>query len=125
VITLTFNFVPPGVFLLAGHGSTLTDNGGGEFIFAGTEAQADSVLAVSGPSTLSTFGDISISGVTRDGINVLDAPILDSFLLFIDDPVAPDVEPTANTTVNGGLSNDVLTGLPGSVNTLFGDAGID
>jgi hypothetical protein len=125
IITLTFNFVPAGVFLLAGQGGSLTDNGGGEFIFTGTEAQANALLAVSGPSTNSAIGDISISGVTRDGINVLDTPILDSFSLFVDDPIAPGVEPPANTAVNGGLGSDVLTGLPGSVSTLFGDGGID
>jgi Ca2+-binding RTX toxin-like protein len=125
IITLTFNNVPTGVFLLAGQGGSLTDNGGGEFIFIGTEAQANALLAVSGPSTNSTFAEISISGVTRDGINVLDTPILDQFVLYVNNPIAPGVEPPADITVNGGLGSDFLRGLPGSVSTLFGDAGID
>jgi hypothetical protein len=119
IITLTLDSVPTGVLLVASLGGSVVNNGDGEWIFSGTEDQANALQMASGPSTASADAIVTISGITRDGDSELTPPITDNFRLTVAEPNTP------GSFSEGTGGNDILTGVAGSNSTLSGGAGRD
>jgi hypothetical protein len=125
-VILTFSNVPTGVSLRAPKGGSVDAGGTGIYIFTGSQDQANALQMIAGPNVVPiadpSFYSIAVSGVTRDGTNVLAQAVLDSFRLYIDvQDNAGLLLPSGGT---GGPGNDVFT-APTSGQTMNGGAGID
>lgn len=121
-LELTFAGVPAGSSLTATAGGTLIDNGGGEWVFTGTAAEAGSISFTGGNDLI---GDhtISMSAVAIDGAD-RGAPVLSDFVVSITE--APNLNLTGTSvpdnltggggddTISGGDGMDVLSGLTGA-----------
>ena len=81
---LTFTNVPTGVSFQAPLGGSIVDNGTGEFVFSGTELQANALQLVTSWETVAGRTEIAISGVTVDGGDTLATAIVDSFRLDVE-----------------------------------------
>jgi len=81
---LTFTNVPTGVSFQAPSGGSIVDNGMGEFVFSGTELQANALQLVTSSEAVAGRTEIAISGVTVDGGDTLATAIVDSFRLDIE-----------------------------------------
>jgi Ca2+-binding RTX toxin-like protein len=124
IITLTFDSVPTGVSIVASLGGSILDDDEGEWIFSGTEDQANALQLVSGPLTGASVSTVKISGFTRDGDSELATPITDFFRLTVVNPTNAGVTRSGNNET-GGAGNDILMGVAGSNSTLSGGAGRD
>jgi Ca2+-binding RTX toxin-like protein len=124
ILTLTFGSVPTGVNLVAGLGGSLTDNGEGQRVFSGTQDQTNALQMVSGPLTTAGTTDITISGITKDGADILETPITDFFRLTVTRPTNAGILASGNT-LTGRDGNDSLTGLAEGNSTIDGGGGID
>jgi hypothetical protein len=132
IITLTFTSVPDGANLRAGSGGRLAFNGAGEWVFTGTQDQANALEVFSGPGIKRAPVKIGISAVTQDGSDI-SVPTLDDFFLDVNaEPNKKGETLTANSTLTslvGGPGNDILQGFDlgssGGRVELSGGAGID
>ncbi|MCH9806097.1 MAG: type I secretion C-terminal target domain-containing protein [Alphaproteobacteria bacterium] len=122
-IEITFDNVPTGVALEALSGGTVIDNGGGEFVFTGTEAQANDLALAAGPLASAGITTVSItSAVTVDGADRNDLGFSDTFRLTV-----PEVIAGADLTddvLSGGADTQLIYGL-GGADTLAGGADAD
>ena len=124
IIKLTFTSMPTGVSIVASLGGSILDDADVEWIFSGTEDQANALQLVSGPLTGASVRTVRISGITRDGDSELAPPIIDFFRLTVANPTTAGVTRSGNN-ITRGAGNDVLMGVAGSNSTLSGGAGRD
>ncbi len=122
-IRITFQNVPTGVALEALSGGTVTDNGGGEFVFQGSEDQAnDLAFAASDQASAGTTTITIASAETVDGGDTLDLGFTDSFRLTVPSVVAG--ADAVDDALTGGAGTQLIFGLSGA-DTLSGGAGAD
>lgn len=127
LIEITFSGVPAGLFLVAGLGGTLTAGTPGTWVFVGSEAQSNALSLASGPGTAAGTYNVLLSAVTIDGVDRLDTPVLDSFLLSVAAPTNAGQALTGTSggnTLSGGAGNDLILGL-GGADTISGGGGLD
>jgi hypothetical protein len=82
-ITITFRDVPTDISLGAPVGGSLTKSGNTTWIFKGSEAQANSIQAITTQATLPATHNISLAAFSTDGTSVSNPPINDNFILKI------------------------------------------
>ncbi|MCH9807587.1 MAG: type I secretion C-terminal target domain-containing protein [Alphaproteobacteria bacterium] len=122
-IEITFADVPTGVALEALSGGTVIDNGGGEFVFTGTEAQANDLALAAGPLAVAGITTVSItSAVTVDGADRNDLGFSDTFRLTVPEVLAGD--DLTDDVLSGGADTQLIYGLNGT-DTLSGGADAD
>jgi Ca2+-binding RTX toxin-like protein len=122
-IEITFNNVPTGVALEALSGGSVVDNGGGEFVFTGTEAEANDLALAAGPLASAGTTTVSItSAVTVDGADRNDLGFTDTFRLTVPQVLAGD--DLTNDVLSGGAGTQLIYGLDGT-DTLTGGNGND
>lgn len=115
------------MFIVAGLGGTVVDNGGGQWTFRGNEAQSNALQIASGPGATAGTYNVMMSVVTIDGASTLASPVTDSFQLVVTSPTTAGLSLTGGAsadTQNGSSGNDLLSGQ-GGADTLSGGAGID
>ena len=131
IVTLTFTNVPVTTFVFAKLGGRVFNPAVGQFVFTGTQEQANALSLIRIPSTVTaTFASIGISGTTQDGSNVLNPPVTDTFDVTVQTPSSAGINVVASNATNatnaviGGNGNDILRGIVGTQN-LTGGAGHD
>lgn len=138
LVRITFTSVPTGVTLAATAGGTVSNPSAGTFVFTGTQAQANAILANVGATATGGVYDLTLSAVTIDGADTLAAPVLDGFRLTIPQVITGTTANDAlagaagtqlifglagNDTLNGGTGGDNLTGGTGNDTYVVDDAG--
>lgn len=83
-MTITFKDVPTDISLGAPVGGSLTNAGNGTWVFKGSEAQANSIQAITTQATLPATHNISLTAFTTDGSSVFNPPIRDNFILKVE-----------------------------------------
>lgn len=121
-VEITFRSVPSGVALEARSGGSVVDNGGGEFVFTGTQDQANalafaaSATAAAGTSTVQVASVVTIDGADRNT-----SGFTDTFTLTV--PQVLSGNGSANV-LSGGSGTQLLYGL-GGIDVLSGGGGAD
>lgn len=120
-IQITFTSVPTGISMLANGGGTITNPSAGMYLFLGTEAEANAIVAQAGPTATGGTYTVSLSAVTIDGADTLATPVTDSFRLVVPQVIAGT---GLADTLSGTANTQLLFGL-GGADTLNGGAGAD
>ena len=121
-VEITFSSVPDGAVIGAPSGGTLTDQGGGVWVFEGTQFESRQLTIMS----LGIEGDydIGISAVSNDN-GVLGTPIVGVKTITFNQVADQTLTGTAaDETITGAAGDDTISGL-GGIDILSGGSGAD
>lgn len=126
IITLNFTNVPSSTFLFAGKGGRLSNPSPGNWVFTGTQTQANDGLQLVNVNQTAGLYFVSVEGVTRDGQDVLATPISDDFpfKVSVASPAQGLSLTTGSGTATGTVFNDILRASSTGV-ILNGNDGMD
>ncbi len=121
-VEVTFSSVPDGAVIGAPAGGTLTDQGGGVWVFEGTQAESRQLTIMS--IGIEGDYDIGISAVSNDN-GVLGTPIVGVKTITFNHVDDQTLTGTAgDETITGAAGDDTINGLAG-IDILSGGSGAD